>query len=241
MAKAMELVKVAAFALLGWYLGCRTFTLPRSTITSLPAAAAHGQRSRSAVRLRAEETEGGVAAWAIQGLCEQTSTCKTDRKIGCAPTSPGSFHKHQTEVRVGLIHIPGMIKDFRSAFEKLNVTNETYFQTEVPEAFQLPLATKLLAMSNTVDVVVVVQTHRISEQEQAEILRGFQTVALTTNVPVVPCNPSSDLDSVADTAVQMAEIRQQALMGGGPRRSIFFGIGANKTGGDAGKKGKIYF
>lgn len=150
-------------------------------------------------------------------------------------------------VRIGLIHCPGLDKDWKGSFLALNVTNETYFQTEVPDAFQLPLAAKLLAMSNTVDVIVVVMDSSngpVQAEVVPELLRGFQTVALTTNVPIVPTGSSletGDIDTIADRAVQMAEIRQQALMGGGPRQSIFFGIGSNQTAGDPKKKGKIYF
>lgn len=140
--------------------------------------------------------------------------------------------------RVGVLHMPGMGTDLLTPFEKFNVTNETFFQTEVPDAFQFPLAAKMLAMSQTVDVVVA--CHGALGEEKGEILRGYQTVALTTNVPIVPCSGKEGLDSAADTAVQMAAIRQQALFGGGPRKSIFFGIGSNKTASEP-KKGKIYF
>ncbi|CAE7198979.1 unnamed protein product [Symbiodinium pilosum] len=71
-----------------------------------------------------------------------------------------------------------------------------------------------------------------------ELLRAYQTVSLTTNVPIVSLGVDFDASKKADTAVQMAEIRQQALMGAGKRRSIFFGIGTNKTIADPNKKGK---
>ncbi|CAK9043440.1 Hypothetical protein SCF082_LOCUS24828, partial [Durusdinium trenchii] len=146
-------------------------------------------------------------------------------------------------VRVGLIHCVDIKEEWSQAFEALNVTNETYFQTQVPDSFQLPLAAKLLAMSNTVDVIVAI--HSIEDKtdpDYPELLRGFQTVALTANVPIVHhyFDGKSTPEEVADRAVQMGEIRQQALLGGGPRKSIFFGIGANKTG-DPKKGGKIYF
>lgn len=141
--------------------------------------------------------------------------------------------------RVGVIHVPSCSEaDFRSEFEKLNVTSDTYFQTEVPNAFQLPLAAKLLAMSNTVDVIVAAHGE-LQAAEVPEVMRGFQTVSLTTNVPVVPLARAEDVASAASSAVQMAEIVQQAR-GTGVRRSIFFGIGANKTSTPA-KKEKVYF
>eukprot|EP00931_Biecheleriopsis_adriatica_P096570 TRINITY_DN70212_c0_g1_i1.p1 TRINITY_DN70212_c0_g1~~TRINITY_DN70212_c0_g1_i1.p1 ORF type:complete len:245 (-),score=47.11 TRINITY_DN70212_c0_g1_i1:50-730(-) len=188
-------------------------------------------------------------------LASPTSTSETSRHRGSRglafgasavrwrrpPTSIALRAEADSGVRVGVIHLPSMAgKDFRVAFEKFNVTNETFFQTEVPDSFQFPLAAKLLAMSNTVDVVVAV--HGELGEEKGEILRGYQTVALTTNVPIIPCSgDDAGIAAVADTAVQMAEIRQQALMGGGPRKSIFFGIGSNQTDSKTGKKDKIYF
>ncbi|CAE7776969.1 unnamed protein product, partial [Symbiodinium sp. CCMP2456] len=50
----------------------------------------------------------------------------------------------------------------------------------VPEAEQVPLAAKLLAMSNTVDVVVAGHGDA-QEAALPELLRAYQTVALTTN------------------------------------------------------------
>lgn len=142
-------------------------------------------------------------------------------------------------IRVGVLVLPGRGVDYRTAFEKLNVTNETYFQTEVPDAFQMPFAAKLLAMSNTVDVIVAVHGDVLPERKP-EILRGYQTVALTTNVAIVPCD-TEDVSDAASVAVQMGEIRQQALLGGGPRRTMFFGIGKNQTDTKPVKKEKVYF
>eukprot|EP00434_Breviolum_minutum_P006351 symbB.v1.2.005604.t1/scaffold324.1/size254390/1 len=191
---------------------CRTFVLPLRNFGAGLSAAGSGARTRADRMARAAEADD-VAAPA--------------------------------QVRIGLIHCPDGImefnKDWKTTFMALNFTNETYFQTEVPDSFQLPLASKLLAMSNTVDVIVAV--YSVTTQETLpEILRGFQTVALTTNVPIVPTREvqAEGMKTIADRAIQMAEIRQQALMGGGPRRSIFFGIGANKTAGDS-KQRKVYF
>lgn len=145
-------------------------------------------------------------------------------------------------LRVGLLRLPGEGEGFKELFDKsFNVTNETFFQTEIPDAFQFPLAAKLLAMSNTVDVIVA--AHGDVKDEKAEVMRGYQTVALTTNVPIIPADGALDaaaMEKAAAAAVNMGEIRQQALMGTGPRSSNFFGIGANKSAPPADKK-KIYF
>mmetsp|Transcript_15976 Transcript_15976/g.30065 ORF Transcript_15976/g.30065 Transcript_15976/m.30065 type:complete len:220 (+) Transcript_15976:49-708(+) len=211
---------------------------------------------RPALALCASLALGGwlVDAWARTFLLPQRGVAAGDALAGRTLHRPPRMQRaagaaRQAEadaaaeggVRVGLIHVPELkdkAEEMKAAFEKLNVTNATYFQTEVPEAEQVPFASKLLAMSQTVDVVVA--AHGLPEENQ-ELLRAFQTVALTTNVPIVSCYGEFDISKKADTAVQMAEIRQQALMAGGPRRSIFFGIGKNKTAGDPNKKGKIYF
>jgi len=146
-------------------------------------------------------------------------------------------------VRVGVMTVPGVggsEANFRELFEKLNVTNETYFQTEVPDALQTPLAAKFLAMSQTVDVIVVAHGD-VQGTTATELLRAFQTVALTTNVAIVPCGAFADLAKIADIAVQMGEIRQQALLGGGARKSTFFGIGSSNSTEAPAKKQKVYF
>lgn len=144
-------------------------------------------------------------------------------------------------VRVGVLYIAGVGQELKEAFEKRNVTNATFFQTEVPDAFQMPLAAKLLAMSNTVDVVVA--AHGDLGEEKSEVLRGYQSVALTANVPIVPYDGRPEgLEKAADVAVAMGEIRQQALFGAGARKSTFFGIGANQSeSGSSTKKDKVYF
>jgi len=185
--------------------------------------------------------QAGAGASALAGGSEHGTIPRRSRSASAAIVArPAAPAEATTGVRVGVLYIAGQGQELKAAFEKRNVTNATFFQTEVPDAFQMPLAAKLLAMSNTVDVVVA--AHGELGEERAEVLRGYQSVALTTNVAVVPYDGKPEgLDGAADTAITMAEIRQQALFGGGPRKSIFFGIGANKTGTPAKGDKKIYF
>ena len=120
-----------------------------------------------------------------------------------------------------------------------NVSRKAFFQAEVPTAFQLPIAAKFLAMSRTVDVIVIAHG---DPPDRAELLRSYQTTALATNVPIVPCEGYGDVSDITDIALQMAEIRQQAVLGQGVRKSNFFGIGDN-TSKPAGKRldTKVYF
>jgi len=144
--------------------------------------------------------------------------------------------------------VKGSGADLKAELEKLKVNMTSgFFQTELPDAFQIPISAKWLAMSQTVDAIVVAHGAMTPEQK-SEALRTYQSVSLNFNVPLIPCTEGEDAAAqVAATAVQMAEIRMQALMGGGPRGSNFFGIGKNATG-DAsaagaapGKKEKVYF
>lgn len=130
-------------------------------------------------------------------------------------------------IRVGVLVLPDSDAGVWDIFAKLNVTEDAYFQTEVPSTFQLPLAAKLLAMSNTIDVVMVAHS-ALGEGERSELYRSLQSVALATNMPVVPADPEGVL-AAASTALQMGEMRQQAVFRGGPRKNTFFGIGQNQT------------
>merc|ERR1712129_274910 len=174
-------------------------------------------------------TAAGPSALAAATKLGRTSSSLVGASIGDVGRSRASELARRAEtadggVRVGVLSLPGQGEGLREIFEKLNVTNQTFFQTEVPSALQMPLAAKLLAMSNTVDVVVA--AHGALGDERQEIIRGYMTVSLTTNVPIVPVESDGEA-AAADVAVQMAEIRQQALLGTGPRRSNFFGIGTN--------------
>lgn len=211
-------LRAAAVALLGAASVGAIFLGMQATLWAAPPAAQHGGKGLAS-RL------GGGAAGARRLMIARHAESAEAAASG---------------IRVGVLQLAGEKGAFKEAFEKLNVTNETFFETEVPDAFQMPLAAKLLAMSNTVDVIVA--AHGELQDEKAAVLRGYQTVALTTNVPIVPCDGAAAVEDVAGKAVQMGEIRQQAIMGGGPRKSTFFGIGTNRTGSAApGEKKKIYF
>ena len=112
-------------------------------------------------------------------------------------------------------------EDLKGALEKLNVNMTSgYFSTEVPDAFQLPISAKWLAMSQTVDAVIVAHGG-LTPVEKTEALKNYQSVSLNFNVPIVPCSAEDSSEQVAAVAVSMAEIRMQALMGAGPRQSSF--------------------
>mmetsp|Transcript_49568 Transcript_49568/g.95711 ORF Transcript_49568/g.95711 Transcript_49568/m.95711 type:complete len:242 (+) Transcript_49568:77-802(+) len=196
--------------------------------TWTPRSAAFSAAGPSAIA--ATTTLGRVSSSLVGASINDVGRSKTSGLARRAETA-------EVGVRVGVLTVPGQGEGLRETFEKFNVTNQTYFQTEVPTAFQMPLAAKLLAMSNTVDVVVA--AHGTLGEERQEIIRGYMTVSLTTNVPIVPVDGDGEA-AAADVAVQMAEIRQQALLGAGPRRSNFFGIGTNTSAAPA-KKEKVYF
>lgn len=148
-------------------------------------------------------------------------------------------------VRIGVLTVKGAGADLKGALEKLNVNMTSgYFSTEVPDAFQLPISAKWLAMSQTVDAVIVAHG-ALTPVEKTEALKTYQSVSLNFNVPIVPCSAEDSSEQVAAVAVSMAEIRMQALMGAGPRQSSFFGIGkaASAEGASAapGKKEKVRF
>mmetsp|Transcript_24043 Transcript_24043/g.55520 ORF Transcript_24043/g.55520 Transcript_24043/m.55520 type:complete len:256 (-) Transcript_24043:154-921(-) len=212
----------------GAYLGNQAFAIrgarPSSAATAPSVEATHPHHSSHLV--------GGAP------LAQATAhTSGRTRMLATAmETDPGG-------IRVGVLVVKGMNvgNAYKEAFQKRNVT-DNYFETEVPETSQLPLAAKFLAMSNTVDVIVASYLPIDQVDRDIELGRSLQTVALSTNVPIVPSPGSGNIDGTADTAEAMAEIRQQALFRGGTRGGVFYGIGAdNKT--DSGKKDKekVYF
>jgi len=210
-----------------------SFGMPRVFATYSTDGSASARASRLAEALewagRARPSRPWLTARQAEG----------DADVAAAVAAVAATAKNGSEVRVGVLTVPGQ-EDvaFWEELQKLNITNETFFQTEVPAAFQMPLAAKLLAMSNTVDVIIA--AHGTLKEDKFEILRAYQTVALTTNVPIVPFDVGEDIVGAASAAVKMAAMRRAVLNIVDMSKGSFFGIGKNETKTPA-KKEKVRF
>ncbi|CAM9416534.1 unnamed protein product [Heterosigma akashiwo] len=143
-----------------------------------------------------------------------------------------------SEVRVGIIKtrwnseiIDSLVAGAKEALAECNVPKDYIFETEVPGAFELPLAARYLAMSKTVDAIICVGTLIKGDTYHFEYIsgavsQGLMDVGLSTGVPTVfgvltTENKQQAIDrstgannhgqSWAKTAVEMGLLRMAAL------------------------------
>ena len=154
-----------------------------------------------------------------------------------------------TNVRVGIIktrwnsvHVNNLVNGAKQALKACNVTDENIFETEVPGAYELPLAARFLALSGTVDAVicagVLIKGDTLHFEYICEaVSSGIMSVGLQTSTPVIfgvlTCLDEEQVikrstgdnnhgDSWGKTAVEMALLRRDAL-GGGKMTTMGFG------------------
>lgn len=167
------------------------------------------------------------------------------------------------DVRVGIIrtrwndeHVSNLVSGAKKAMKECNVKDDNIFVTEVPGAFELPLAARFLALSGTVDAVICCGVLIKGDTLHFEYIcdtvsSGIMSVGLQTSTPcifgVLTCldeqqvikRSSGDNNHGEDwgkTAVEMALLRNEAMGAKAPKTkmdSLGFGT-AEKV--DAGKK-----
>jgi 6,7-dimethyl-8-ribityllumazine synthase len=128
------------------------------------------------------------------------------------------------------------------ALTECKVEDANVFETEVPGAFELPLAARFLAMSGTVDAVICVGCLIKGDTQHFEYIAdsvssGIMSVGLQTSTPIVfgvltvndeqqardrAFGPNNHGISWGKTAVEMALLRQSAL-GQGKKGTLGFG------------------
>eukprot|EP00904_Undaria_pinnatifida_P001488 jgi/Undpi1/1133/HiC_scaffold_10.g04595.m1 len=102
-----------------------------------------------------------------------------------------------SDVRVGIIStrwnediVTRLTDGVKEALKECNVTDANIFETQVPGAFELPLAARFLALSQTVDAVVCVgclikgDTAHFENIAQATC-QGLMDVSILTATPIV--------------------------------------------------------
>jgi len=154
-----------------------------------------------------------------------------------------------SEVRIGIVKarwhediVGDLIGGAKEAFKEMGVKEENIIETEVPGAFELPLASKLLAISGTVDVVLPVGVLIKGETTHFEVISESVTSALmqtglATGLPVIfgVLTAMTEEQAVARStgannhgtqwgkaAVEMALLRKSAL---GGQKKTFMGFG----------------
>merc|ERR1719313_995613 len=92
-----------------------------------------------------------------------------------------------TEVRVGIIKTreyegmsDALVTDVKAALSACGVNAENVIESEVPDAFQLPLAVRYLALSGTVDVIIPVGLLIKENSSEAEAIGETVTQSLMT-------------------------------------------------------------
>jgi len=146
-----------------------------------------------------------------------------------------------TDVRVGIIrtrwndvHVTNLVDGAKKALKECKVDEDNIFETSVPGSFELPLATKLLAMSGTVDAIITAGVLIKGDTMHFEYIcdatsKGLMNVGIQTNVPVVfgvlTCLNEDQViaRSIGDsnhgydwgkTAVEMALLKNEAVGAG---------------------------
>mmetsp|Transcript_66385 Transcript_66385/g.191644 ORF Transcript_66385/g.191644 Transcript_66385/m.191644 type:complete len:223 (+) Transcript_66385:52-720(+) len=142
------------------------------------------------------------------------------------------------DVRVGIIrtrwndeHVSNLVDGCKKALKECNVKEDNIFETSVPGSYELPLATRFLALSGTVDAIVCAgvlikgETYHFEYISEA-VSSGIMSVQLQTQTPVVygvlnclnedqvKARSSGDNNHGYDwgkTAVEMALLRMEAL------------------------------
>merc|ERR1719440_1152003 len=131
-----------------------------------------------------------------------------------------------------------MVEDVKAAISGCGVNPENVVESEVPDAFQLPLAVRYLALSGTVDVIIPVGV-LIKENScdfdavQDTVTKNLMGVSLQLGVPVILGLVGADTEAAAQglaagqgpvlgkSAVEMAMLRQSAV---GKKNKFFLGF-----------------
>eukprot|EP01084_Bolivina_argentea_P292632 503111_1 len=102
-----------------------------------------------------------------------------------------------SKVRVGIIsarwnvqYVNSLRDGVKQALKNCSVIEENIFETSVPGSYELAMAARFLALSNTVDVIVCLGTLIKGDTTHFEVISdavssGLMQVSLSTSVPVV--------------------------------------------------------
>lgn len=128
-------------------------------------------------------------------------------------------------------HVSNLVDGARKALLECNVEEDNIFQTEVPGAYELPFAAKLLALSGTVDAIICTGVLIKGDTMHFEYIsdavsKGIMNIGLTTNTPcifgVLTCNTEEQVKARSSddnnhgydwgkTAVEMALLKAEAM------------------------------
>merc|ERR1719453_1755542 len=160
-----------------------------------------------------------------------------------------------SEVRVGIITarwhdgiISSLSDGAKAALAECGVKEENIFESTVPGSFELPLATRLLALSGTVDAILPIGVLIKGDTLHFEVIsesvtKGLMDVGLATGIPVVFGVLTVNTEEQAvyrssgannhgaqwgKAAVEMALLRASAV--GRKGRKFFLGFGAEEPG-----------
>jgi len=166
-----------------------------------------------------------------------------------------------SEVRVGIIKArwhedvcDSLVAGIKTSLAAAGVDAENIIESEVPGSFELPLATRYLALSGTVDVIIPIGVLIKGDTLHFEVIaqsvtKGLMDVGLSTGVPVIfgvlTVNDEEQAKYRSEgsnnhglqwgnAAVEMAMLRASAT--GRKGRKFFLGFGADSEE-DSGKSG----
>lgn len=187
-----------------------------------------------------------LAAGSVSAFVAPSAASNNAVALKMAAESEVSFSELDgSTIRVGVLrtrwndeHVSSLVEGIKSGAKECKVTDENIFIKEVPGAYELPYAAKLLAMSGTVDAIICCgvlikgDTYHFEYISDA-VTKGIMDVNLSTMTPVIygvlncldeeqvakrSSNANGGHNHGEDwgkTAVEMAIMRREALTKGG--------------------------